>query len=148
MTLMAEKMSLADRKNIFDLTYRADAQGNDLLCWPDGLPYTGVVFEALPSGSLTAEYEVREGLKHGVDTEYYSEGFPESISHYRQGHLHGEVTYYYPGGGPKERSVFEYGLLTGEFAWDEAGHLLHHRAIGENDANFKLLERLRKTYNW
>lgn len=145
---MQEELPLTIRANIFDLIYREDARGYDLLCYPNGLPYTGVVFEALPSGSLTAEYEVKGGLKHGVDTEYYSEGYPESVSHYREGHLHGEVTYYYPGGGPKERSVFEYGILTEELAWDEAGDLVHQRAFGENDANFKLLERLRQQYGW
>jgi antitoxin component YwqK of YwqJK toxin-antitoxin module len=145
---MIENASSADRKNIFDLRYLEDAQGNDLLCYPNGFPYTGVVFEALPSGSLTAEFEVKDGLKHGVDTEYYSEGYPESISHYREGWLHGEVTYYYPGGGPKEKSVFEYEILTEQFQWDEAGNLLHHRAFGENDENFKLLERMRRKYQW
>lgn len=145
---MNEDAPSTSRKNIFDLIYREDARGYDLLCSPDGHPYTGIVFEALPSGSLTAEYEVKEGLKHGVDTEYYSEGHPESISHYREGHVHGDVTYYYPGGGPREKSVFEYGILTEEFAWDEAGGLQHHRAFGEEDANFKLLERLRREYGW
>jgi len=95
-----ENLPSPNRKNIFELLYREDARGYDLLCHPNGLPYTGVVFEALPSGSLTAEYEVKEGLKHGVETEYYSEGYPECVSHYHEGHLHGDVTYCYPGEAP------------------------------------------------
>lgn len=145
---MIKDKPAAMRRNIFDLTYVEDAKGNDILCYPDGSPYTGVVFEALPSGSLTAEYEVKEGLKDGVDKEYYSEGYPESITHYHQGHLHGEVIYYYPGGAQKERSIFEYGICTEEFEWDEAGKLLHHSAIGEDDENCKLLEKLRAKYQW
>lgn len=138
----------ADRRSIADLTYREDARGEDLLCYPDGRAYTGIVFEALPSGSLTAEYEVKNGLKDGIEKEYYSEGCIESITHYREGHWHGEVVYYYPEGAPKEKSVFEYGILTEEFQWDAAGNLVHHRVFGENDANFKLLERLRREYRW
>ena len=145
---MPKQAPLAARKNIAELTYVGDARGCDRLCYPGGGAYTGMVFEALPSGSLTAEYEVRDGLRHGADKQYYSEGCPESVAHYRQGFLHGEVVYFYPEGTPKEKSVFEYDILTEEFQWDEAGNLLHHRAIEATDSSFGLLERRRQEYRW
>ena len=145
---MTENIPSVERMNIFDLKYVEDEKGNELVCYPNGFPYTGVVFEALPSGSLTAEYEVKNGLKNGAEKEYYSQGNPESITHYRQGYLHGDVIYYYPEGAPKEKSVFEYGLRREVFEWDEIGNLIRHSAIGEDDENYKLLEKLRAKYQW
>jgi len=145
---MSKNNLATERKNIFDLIYAEDADGNDLVCYPDGSPYTGIVFEALPSGSITTEYEVKDGLKDGVEKEYYSEGKLESITHYRKGYLHGEVIYYYPEGTQKEKSVFEYGLRREVFEWDEAGILTRHSAISETDNNYKLIEKLRAKYNW
>lgn len=145
---MSKNNLATERKNIFDLIYAEDADGNDLVCYPDGSPYTGIVFEALPSGSITTEYEVKDGLKDGVEKEYYSEGQPESITHYRKGYLHGDVIYYYPDGNKKEKSVFEYGLRREVSEWDEAGTLTRHSAINETDGNYKLLEKLRAKYNW
>src|SRR4028118_2186471 len=53
----------ANRRNIFHLRYGSDVNGYEVLCNDDGTLFTGLVYEALPSGSLTAEYEVKDGLK-------------------------------------------------------------------------------------
>ncbi|MGI4870956.1 MAG: toxin-antitoxin system YwqK family antitoxin [Janthinobacterium lividum] len=135
------------RKNIFDLVYCTQASGEDIICNPTGEPYTGVIYEALPSGSLTAQYEVKNGRKDGVSQEYYSAGYLECLSHYQEGYLHGEVIYYYPGGTPREKSIFEYEICTEEFSWDEAGNLTHHQLLPLQNYQKAVLERLRKKAN-
>ena len=133
----------ANRRNIFHLRYGSDVNGYEVLCNDDGTLFTGLVYEALPSGSLTAEYEVKDGLKDGVDKEYYAEGVLECLSHYRKGELHGDVVYYYPNGTMKEKSVFEYGICTEEFVWDEDGKLVHHSVLAPDNFQFTVLERRR-----
>ena len=140
-----------ERRDIFNLTYQLDENGNDILCYPDGRRYSGIVFEALPSGSLTAEYEVKNGIKDGVEIEYYKEGYPECQAHYREGLLHGDVTYYYASETPnlpKEKSVFEYDICTEEFAWAEDGTLLHHAVRELENFQRTVLDRCRKQYQW
>jgi antitoxin component YwqK of YwqJK toxin-antitoxin module len=145
---MSENNLITERKSISDLMYAEDEHGNDLVCYLDSSPYTGIVFEALSSGSVTTEYEVKDGLKDGAEIEYYSKEQPASITHYRKGYLHGDVIYYYPDGSQKERSVFEYGLRREVSEWDENGNLTHHSSISEADENYKLIEKLRAKYNW
>ena len=137
---------LPNRRNIFDLHYRADSAGNDVLCAPDGSPYAGIVYEALPSGFVTLEYEVENGLKDGAEREFYSDGSVATITHYRQGWLHGDVVYYSADGIPQEKSVFAYEVLLEEFAWNEAGVLMHHRAFELSEGHRRLIERLNARY--
>ncbi|RZJ90227.1 MAG: hypothetical protein EOO60_09185 [Hymenobacter sp.] len=137
-----------NRENIAVLTYQEDAQGNDRLCAVDGTPYTGMVYEALAHGYVTTEYEVKDGLKDGMEREFYSDGSVEHVVPYRYGLLHGEVIYYYSDGTPKEKSVFEYGILLEEFEWDEFGNLINHRLVPVDSAAFQKVVRLRKNYPW
>lgn len=136
--------SYATRKNILDLAYHTLESGEDIICSLRGEPYTGVVYEALPSGSLTAQYEVQHGRKNGVSQEYYAAGYLECLSHYQEGYLHGEVTYFYPEGTPREKSIFEYELCTEEFSWDEAGNLTHHQLLPLQDFEKAVLARRRQ----
>jgi antitoxin component YwqK of YwqJK toxin-antitoxin module len=136
---------MLNTKNILDLHYQQDAQGATLLCTADG-PYTGVVLETLPSGYITTAYEVKDGLKDGVEKEFFSADEVEHVAHYRKGFLHGEVVYYYPEGGPKEKSVFEYGICLEEFQWDETGKLTHHQVLELPKYQQVMLENNRKEY--
>lgn len=145
---MSDFNSLLPRKNIFDLFYQEDTQGNDVLCTADGSYYTGLVFEALPGGYVTTEYAVKEGIKDGVEKVLYGDGSVECLAHYRHGLLHGEVTYFYGDGTPKEKSIFEYGILLEGFEWDELGNLLNHTQLASDSARFEKVMRLRKHYKW
>jgi hypothetical protein len=138
-------LSYCNKKNILDLIYRTQASGEDILCEPTGEPYTGVVYEALPSGSLTAEYEVKNGRRDGITQEYYSAGYLECLANYKDGYLHGNIIYYYPDGPPREKSVFEYEILKEAFSWDEEGNLTHHRVIPIQDYEIRLA-KMRKKY--
>jgi len=137
-----------NRQNIFDLIYQADPQGNDVLCTTDGSRYTGIVFEALSSGYVTAEYEIKNGIKDGIEKEFYGDGSVECLAHFRQGLLHGEVTYFYGDGIPKEKSVFEYGIWLEGFEWDESGNLINHNRLDPVSARFEKVRKLREQYNW
>lgn len=140
--------SLLPRENIFDLVYQEDSQGNDVLCTADGSHYTGLVFESLPSGFVTTEYAVKNGIKDGVEKSFYGDGSVEYLAHYRHGLLHGDVTYFYGDGTPKEKSIFEYNILLEGFEWDEAGNLLKHTQLDTTSARFEKVMRLRKNYKW
>ena len=132
--------------NILDLYYQDDAQGSSLLRTPNGEPYTGLVVETLPSGYVTAEYEVKDGLKDGLEKEFYAPDEPAQEAHYRRGLLHGDVTFYYPEGGPREKSVFAYGICLEEFQWDEAGQLIHHQVLELPPYQQVMLENNRKEF--
>jgi hypothetical protein len=139
-------LSYCNKKNIADLIYQTQASGEDILCNPTGEPYTGVVYEALPSGSLTAEYEVKNGRRDGITQEYYSAGYIERLANYKDGYLHGDTIYYFPDGPPREKSVFEYEILKEEFSWDEAENLIHHRTFPIKEHEI-VLAKMRKKYN-
>jgi antitoxin component YwqK of YwqJK toxin-antitoxin module len=136
-----------ERTSIFDLHYQQNADDH-FLCNADGSHYTGIVYEALANGYVTTEYEVKDGLKDGVEKEFYSDGVVEHLVHYRHGLLHGDVIYYYGDGTPKEKSVFEYDILLEEFEWDESGNLVNHTTIPVDDAKFQKAVRLRSKYTW
>ena len=138
----------SQRMDINELHYHQDDNGNEVLCAPNSVPFTGVVYEALSSGSLTAEYELKKGLKDGIEKDYYSEGVLERLAHYREGQLHGAVIYYYPNGQPKEKSVFEYDICIEEFEWDENGVLTHHEVLELEKFQRTILERLRRENGW
>lgn len=111
------------------LPYQVDAGGNIFLDVATGTPYTGLVTESLSSGELLATCEVRNGLREGVEKEFYAVNEVRHVAHYRKGLLHGDVLYYYPKGGLKEKSIFAYGICLEEFQWDEAGQLTHHQVL-------------------
>jgi antitoxin component YwqK of YwqJK toxin-antitoxin module len=132
--------------NIQNLCYQEDAQGRSLLRTPTGEPYTGLVVETLPSGCVTAEYEVKNGLKDGLEKEFYAPDEPAQEAHYRRGLLHGDVTLYHPEGGPKEKSVFAHGICLEEFQWDEAGQLMHHQVLKLASYQQVMLKNNRKEF--
>jgi antitoxin component YwqK of YwqJK toxin-antitoxin module len=134
--------------NITELHYHENPNGSETLCTSNDVPFTGTVYETLPSGSITAEFEVKEGLKYGIEKDYYSEGVIERIAHYREGQLHGDVIYYYPNGIQKEKSVFEYDICTEEFEWDENGVLIHHEVLELEQFQRTMLARLRQQERW
>jgi antitoxin component YwqK of YwqJK toxin-antitoxin module len=136
---------MIDKKNVLDLRYQEDDEGNTRL-YDAGAPYTGVVIESLPSGYITATYEVKDGLKDGVEKEFYSATEVEHVAHYWKGFLHGDVIYYYPEGGLKEKSVFEYGICLEEFQWDETGQLTHHQVLELPKYQQVMLENNRKEF--
>jgi antitoxin component YwqK of YwqJK toxin-antitoxin module len=140
--------SVTRRFNITELRYCEKATGSELLCTSEGAPFTGTVYEALPSGSMTAEYEIKEGLKNGLEKNYYSEGIIEQTAYYREGQLHGDVIYYYSDGLPKEKSVFEYDICIEEFEWSENGELIHHKLVALEKFQYAMLERLRREKRW
>jgi hypothetical protein len=134
------------RQDIGALTYRKAPQGHDLLCLADGSPYTGLVYEALANGYVTTEYEVKNGLKDGVEQEFYAADHVAHVAHYWQGLLHGEVRYYYPEGGVREKSVFAYGICLEEFEWDETGALTHHQVLDLPAYQHVLLQHYRREF--
>jgi antitoxin component YwqK of YwqJK toxin-antitoxin module len=49
-----------------------------------GAPYTGLVTDSLSSGELPAMCEVRNGLKEGVEKEFYALNEVRHVAHYRK----------------------------------------------------------------
>lgn len=124
---------LMERKGIYDLRFVQEVDGNTVFYTADGMLFTGIVEEGKPHEFANTEYEVRDGMKDGVQTEFYSPGIVECISHYSKGMLHGDTTYYYGTGIPKEKSVFEYDICLEEFIWNEDGILTHHQLLELDD---------------
>ena len=145
---MSELNPPALRQNSRNLLYQEDMQGNAVLCTTDGARYTGLVFEALPGGFVTTEYELKDGIKDGVEKAFYGDGSVECLAHYRHGLLHGEVIYFHGEDVPKEKLVFAYGILLEVFEWDELGNLLSHNQLDPTSARFTKVVKLRERYNW
>lgn len=102
----------------------------------DGKPYTGIVLEKYPDGSVYRETNYRDGLKHGPEKEYslahtltalwmyqndkkqgtqqgwFAEGQRKFLYHYQNGLLEGLQTEWHLNGGVFRQQVFEHGTET------------------------------------
>ena len=130
-----------NRTNAKDLEGRIDQ--NVTVYYQDGNPYTGTVYEEF-QGRVDVAYEVVEGVKQGLETEYYPDGKVQSISHYANNLLDGPLTRYYEDGAVEEKAVFEKGVCVRSTSYDEADQVLEEYAISEQSPDYPWLAYLRQ----
>jgi antitoxin component YwqK of YwqJK toxin-antitoxin module len=130
-----------NRTNAKALEGRIDQ--NTTIYYQNGKPYTGLVYEEL-QGRIDLEYEVVNGVKQGVEIEYYPNGRVQSISHYVNNVLNGLLVNYYESGIIEEKAMFEKGVCIHSTAYDEAGQITEENTISEESPEYSWLTYLRQ----
>jgi antitoxin component YwqK of YwqJK toxin-antitoxin module len=108
----------------------------------DSKKYNGIVFEKFDS-YIASEFEVKDGLKNGIETLYYKNGVKESCSEYKNGLLDGLTKNYYETGELEEEVIFEYGICVSHKLYDKNGNIKEEKEIDKNSFDYKLLEKYR-----
>ncbi|HEX8660149.1 MAG TPA: hypothetical protein VF690_21575 [Hymenobacter sp.] len=108
---------------------------NVTVYYQDSKPYTGAVYE-MHQGRIDLEYEVVNGVKQGIETEFYSNDNIQSVSQYAGNLLDGPRISYYENGAVEEKAMFEKGVCIRSASYDEAGQLIEEHAISEESPEY------------
>ena len=133
-----------NRANAKDLEGRTDQIVT--VYYQDDKPYTGVVYE-MRQGRIDLEYEVVNGVKQGVETEFYPDGKIQSVSQYAGNLLDGPLINYYENGVVEEKARFEQGVCIRSTSYDEAGRITEEYTISEGSPEYPWLTYLRRQSN-
>jgi antitoxin component YwqK of YwqJK toxin-antitoxin module len=113
--------------------------GADEAFFFEGQPYTGTAYWQC-NGFVGSEFEVRDGLKHGAEREFFGSGAVESLTNFEQGQEHGLGQYFYASGMLKEEIRFEIGSLIWSNTYDEAGLLTERFEIDTKSSDYRRLQ--------
>lgn len=133
-----------NRTNVDALESRIDQ--NVATFYQNGQPYTGIVYEAF-QGRTDVEYDVVNGVKQGIETEYYPTGIVQSVSQYLDNLLDGPLIRYHEGGAVEEKAMFEKGVCIRSTSYDGAGRVIEDYTISEQSPEFPWLTYLRQKSN-
>lgn len=87
-------------------------------------PFTGVMTEYYPNGTLAAEIEYKGGKPDGWGRAWYDDGTPKSENFVRDRRVAGVARAWHPNGVVSEERRFRDGELVEVNEWDEAGNLI------------------------
>ncbi|HEX8325914.1 MAG TPA: hypothetical protein VF629_00120 [Hymenobacter sp.] len=130
-----------NRINIDALDGRIDQ--NVTVLYQNGQPYSGTVYE-MSQGRTDVEYEVFNGVKHGIETEFYPDGKIQSVSQYIGNLLDGPLINYYESGAVEEKAIFEKGVCVRSTSYDENGQVVEEYTISEESPEYPWLTYLRQ----
>ena len=130
-----------NRTNVKDLDGRIDQ--NVTVLYENGHLYSGTVYETF-QGRTDVEYEVLNGIKQGIETEYYPDGKIQSVSQYVGNVLDGPLINYYKNGAIEEKAMFEKGVCIRSVSYDEAGRITEEHSISEDSPEYPWLTYLRQ----
>jgi len=130
-----------NRTNAKALEGRIDQ--NVTVYYQNGKPYTGTVYEEF-QGRIDLEYEVVNGIKQGLEKEYYPDGTIQSISQYVGNVLDGPLINYYESGAVEEKAMFEKGVCIQSTSYDQLGRVTEEHTISEQSTEYPWLTYLRQ----
>ena len=87
-------------------------------------PFTGVMTEYYPNGTLAAEVAYRNGKPDGWGCSWYDDGTPKTEHFVRNRRVDGVAKAWYPNGVVSEERRFRDGELAEVTEWDEDGNLI------------------------
>ena len=114
--------------------------------YQNGEPYTGIVYE-MHQGRIDLEYEVVNGVKQGIETEFYPDGKIQSVSRYARNVLDGPLINYYENGAVEEKAMFEKGVCIRSTSYDKEGQVIEENTISEESPEYPWLTYLRQKSN-
>jgi MORN repeat variant len=107
----AERTQLAVRDGLFRLPGTSD-------------PFTGMMTDSLPDGTLRLRSAVVEGQLHGESLGWFTNGVPELQEEFQRGVAHGLRTTWYPNGQMRSQGRLVSGKQDGVYRqWNESGVL-------------------------
>lgn len=109
----------------------------------NGEKYTGTVYWEFDD-IIGSEFEVKDGLKHGLEQEFLADGRVTSAINYEEGQEEGIGKYFYESGKLKEEIFYEQGLPIWSNTYDEDGNLTERYDINKDSFEYKTVERYRE----
>lgn len=103
--------------------------------------YCGSIFEMF-NDYIASEFEVKDGLKNGIEKVYFNDGNIESISEYKNGLLDGVTKNYYETGELQEESFFEFGICVSHKIYSKDGRIQEEYAINSNSSELVTLKKI------
>lgn len=88
------------------------------------VPFTGVMTEYYPDGTLAAEVEYKDGKPEGWGRSWYDDGTPKSENFVRGRRVQGIARAWHPNGVVSEERRFRDGELVEVEEWDEQGNFI------------------------
>jgi len=111
-----------------------------------GIPFTGVAYEANDNGVVISESSYENGLQKGVTREWNSSGRILTESYFDQGSKHGISKRWHENGQLESEAEYIYSIKVRERDWDRQGRLLRDWNLPENDEQRALIDLLAKRF--
>jgi antitoxin component YwqK of YwqJK toxin-antitoxin module len=124
--------------NEFDI----ELDGQVEVFYHDSKKYNGIIFEYF-NDRIASEFEIKNGIKNGIEKIYFENGNIESISEYKNGLLHGLTKNYYETGELQEDSFFEFGICVSHKIYNKNGTIEEKYVLEKNNSDYKILERIK-----
>jgi antitoxin component YwqK of YwqJK toxin-antitoxin module len=132
------------RMELNDFDIKLD--GQDEIFYYNSQKYNGIIFENF-NGNIASEFEIKNGVKNGIEKVYFENGNTENISEYKNGLLHGLTKNYYENGKLEEEAIFEFGICLSHKLYDENGNIKEEFTLNKNSSDYKILEVFRNSNN-
>ena len=126
------------RKEVTDLTVNMP-DGQTEIFYFDCKPYNGTVYWDA-DGIVGTEFEVKNGLKDGLEQEYLAGGIVISAINYKDGQEEGIGKYFYKSGKLKEEIYFQMGEIIWSKTYDEDGKCINKYEIDKESSSYRRLQ--------
>jgi antitoxin component YwqK of YwqJK toxin-antitoxin module len=110
-------------------------------------PFTGIVYENWPDGTLRSETEIENGLRKGFDRNWYESGQPQAESYHDRSVKSGFSREWFENGQLKQEIIWEWGIMIQKRHWDENEKLISEYQITSDSLSFKTLQIVRAQHD-
>lgn len=111
-------------------------------------PFTGIAYEKEPDGVITSQTTMLDGMEHGEQWEYYSNGNKKSFDYVYFNRIHGYSIEWHKSGIVKLESLLEYAIIIWQRKYNEKGELILNYTMDKDDFRYDELLMYRKKFNW
>ncbi len=137
-----------DKVNYDELFTDTDVNtGEDIFFIDSSLkkPYNGVVFDYF-KGTLSWEFEVKDGFKTGIERKYYDTGELMEENETDHNTVNGVAKEFYRNGNIKSISVVIHNVFIDSIFYNESGNIIRKTSISESDSSYWLVENKMEEY--
>ena len=102
--------------------------------WQDETePFTGIIFENYPDGSVRSRSQLSNGVLHGVSEGWHTNGLLQIQEHFQNGVSHGTRTKWFESGAKMSEAMIDQGKIQGVFRrWHTNGVLAEEVEMADN----------------
>ena len=107
---------------------------NDRSHWKnETVPFTGIIVEKYPDGSVKSRSTLLNGILHGVSEGWHTNGTLQVREHFQNGVSHGVRTKWFANGSKMSEATIEHGKINGAFRrWHQNGALAEEIRMTSN----------------
>jgi len=110
----------------------SDLQKKDRLYYKDGKPFTGMCYDKHPNGKIGIKGQIKDGLKEGTWTWWYSTGQKKRETDFVADKKEGITSYWYENGQKQKELMFRQDKNIDQKLWDEQGNRLPNPSFAQS----------------